>query len=79
MHALNLPNFDDKPITLRKSQGTPGTPGTPTTPPVVYPQGPGEATVQHLQYTSPLDMYSANNVQEAFEGQTDGVITGVGG
>ena len=56
---------------------TPATPVTPGTPD--YAPGPGEANVAHLQYNSPLNMYSEDAVSEAFEGQTAGVVTGVSG
>ncbi|KAK2158690.1 hypothetical protein LSH36_165g01052 [Paralvinella palmiformis] len=77
---LNLPKFEDSPRPRGRTPQTPPTPGhqqAPTTPD--YEPGPGEATVAHVQYNSPLDLYSENNVAEAFTGQTDGLVTGVGG
>lgn len=78
-----MPNFnDDKPVTIRQRSNTPGTPGTPPTvgtPPIIHPPGPGDATVAHMQYNSPMGMYSNDSVKEAFVGQTDGLVTGVAG
>ncbi|XP_070545353.1 PDZ and LIM domain protein 5-like isoform X3 [Ptychodera flava] len=40
---------------------------------------PGTAKVVHLQYNSPVGIYSAQNIAETFKGQTEGLITGVVG
>ncbi|XP_077999289.1 PDZ and LIM domain protein 3-like [Glandiceps talaboti] len=36
---------------------------------------PGSAKVVHLQYNSPVGIYSAQNIAEAFKGQTAGLAT----
>ncbi|XP_077999300.1 PDZ and LIM domain protein 5-like isoform X2 [Glandiceps talaboti] len=41
--------------------------------------GSGTAKVVHLQYNSPVGLYSAQNIAETFKGQTEGLITGVVG
>lgn len=53
----------------------PRTPQSPST----YGPGPGMATVKHAQFNSPLGLYTSENVEEAFVGQTAGVVTGVHG
>lgn len=69
---LNLPQFDDKPKP-RYQKPKNLLPEEPPAP--VIPPGPGEGVFVHAQYNSPLQMYSNNAVDEAFQGQTSGVIT----
>ena len=43
------------------------------------PASEGETVVSHVQYNTPIGLYSNDNVMEAFEGQTGGLVTGVDG
>lgn len=74
-HVLNLPQFDDPPRVR-------GALKTPSTPPVHNPDSgadSGEAVVANLQFNSPLQLYSSDNVVEALRGQTGGMVTDVVG
>jgi len=67
--VLNLPQFDEQPPA--RFHGNPpaaDAPGTSDT-----------AMVANLQFNSPLDMYSRDNVVEALKGQTGGHISSVVG
>ena len=68
---LNMPDFNDPPKLITPPAG-PATPGQ---------QAPEEQVNQdgvyvHSQYNSPLQMYSNENVDEAFSGQTQGKVSG---
>ncbi|KAK2179226.1 hypothetical protein NP493_504g03021 [Ridgeia piscesae] len=69
--------FDDSPVT--NSRPSPVTSPLKTAQEPSYPQGPGDAVVAHVQYNTPIGLYSNDNVMEAFEGQSGGVVTGVDG
>ncbi|XP_002732253.2 PDZ and LIM domain protein 3-like [Saccoglossus kowalevskii] len=43
------------------------------------PAGPGSAKVVHLQYNSPVGIYSSANIADAFKGQTAGLAPGTTG
>ena len=38
------------------------------------PASEGETVVSHVQYNTPIGLYSNDNVMEAFEGQTGGLV-----
>jgi len=82
---LNLPQFEEQPPV--RSHGNPPAAAThgPAGTPVNMSQaaaGTGEsdpALVANLQFNSPLNLYSGENVVEALQGQTGGQISSVVG
>ena len=67
---LNMPQFEDPP----RARGVPKTPPVAAQP---NSQDSGEAVVANLQFNSPLQMYSSDNVVEALKGQSGGVVKDV--
>ena len=71
---LNLPQFEEKPP-ARVHGSAPGS-VTPTSPDAAESD---TAMVANLQFNSPLELYSGENVVEALQGQTGGHIRSVVG
>ena len=80
-HMLNLPNFEDPPrhTAAMSPPSSHVTQQQPHYPDVGDSGGMSEGPVVHAQYNSPLQMYSSDNVEEAFKGQSGGEITAVKG
>jgi len=86
---LNLPQFDEQPPVRVHGNPpgvqVPGGPGgrTPMSPQDVSQAGnTGEsdaAMVANVQFNSPMELYSGDNVVEALQGQTGGHISSIVG
>ena len=71
---LNLPDFKDPPVAPHlKPRAEPAEKAAPQG--GSLPAGPGEGVFRHAQYNSPMGLYSNDAVEEAFQGQTGGVVT----
>jgi len=83
---LNLPQFEEQPPArvhgnqppARVPQSPGG--GTPTSPQGASQAGESDtAMVANLQFNTPLELYSSENVVEALQGQTGGHISSIVG
>ena len=67
VHSESAPRqVPDKP-----QRNAPVSPGGPVAQPLLSPDAP---KVVHLQYNSPISLYSDQNIQETFRGQTQAII-----
>ena len=65
-----MPNFEEPPPPQRQ---------VPVTPPTSQDPSEEGSFAQHMQYNSPLHMYTQDNVEDAFKGQSKGDVTAVQG